>query len=86
MACIDFDALVPTTFTAYSVISGSALADGPTAEGARDLAVSDHALLDATAIEVLGFRAAPPSVDRHTLTTARRHGRTVIRAAFYDAH
>ena len=74
----------PTTFTAYSIISGSALADGETAQAARDLAVVDHAVT-ADTIEVLGFRAPPQSVDRHVLTTARRHGKTAIRATFYDA-
>jgi hypothetical protein len=74
----------PTTFTAYSVISGSALADGATAQAARELAMQDHHV-EAGTVEVLGFRVAPPSIDRHTLVAARRHGKTAIRATFYDA-
>jgi len=71
-------------YTAYCIISGNALAHGATAQAARDLAVSDHGLPDNTAVEVIGFPVAPPSIDRHTLLTARRHGQTAIRATFYD--
>jgi hypothetical protein len=70
-------------FTAYNVITGSALADDQTASVALDLAVKQHAV-DANTIEVLHFPCAVPSIDRHALTIARRHGRTVIRATFYD--
>ena len=69
-----------TTFTAYGAVSGSALADGDTAEAARALAIADHGV-DFDMLTVLGFKVAPPSVDRHALATARPHGRVVIRAA-----